>query len=184
VAATNVTSGGATLNGVAGPGVVNGDSTKYAFQYGTTTLYGLTTPIATVASGPATSPVAATITGLNPGTTYHFEIVSSNSDGVAIGGDVTFKTAVQVQPIKFVHAPGRVRHDKKFTVKVKLNLRSNLTIELVFHGHTVRSFHEGSVTGTVHQRIRAPHKKGKYTLRVTAKGPGFQQTVKHPLTVF
>jgi hypothetical protein len=180
-AATNVTATSATLNGVAGPNVANGDSTSYRFQWGLSTLYGFVTPDVTLPSGPATSAAVATITNLVPGTTYHFRLVAFNSDGGAIGGDVTFTTAPK--PIRFVHAPKRVKHGKTFKVRVRLRTRAKLTIALLRHGRTVKKFNEGNRSGTVTQKVRAPRKKGKYVIRVTAVAPGITQTVSKSLRV-
>jgi hypothetical protein len=96
-AASNITGTTATLNGVAGPPVV----TSYHFQWGTTTSYGNTTPTGTVGcppgnsnpqycTGVTTAPVSANITGLTPGTTYHFRLVATNTNGTTNGADNTF----------------------------------------------------------------------------------------------
>lgn len=73
----NVSAASATLQGGVYP---NGRDTTYFWQYGTTTSYGQTTPIADVGSGSA--PVAAikTISGLSSGTTYHYRLVAQSPD--------------------------------------------------------------------------------------------------------
>src|SRR4029077_12722926 len=75
--ATNVTNSSATLNGSVDP---HGLTTNIHFQYGTTTSYGLHTAIQGK-SGNAYQNVAANISGLSAGTTYHFRIVATNSAG-------------------------------------------------------------------------------------------------------
>src|ERR1700761_1391658 len=50
--ATHVRATRATLNGVAGPNVRNGDITQYFFEYGTTTAYGSQTRPGTIGSCP------------------------------------------------------------------------------------------------------------------------------------
>jgi N-acetylneuraminic acid mutarotase len=86
--ATNVTTSSAALNGSVDP---HGLSTSVHFQYGTTTGYGSTTPSQTK-TGNTYQNVPASISGLSAGTTYHFRIVASNSDGISNGADRTFTT--------------------------------------------------------------------------------------------
>ena len=194
--ATSITTTSATLNGVAGPGVAGGDITHYYFQYGKTKAYGSHTPTGTVGQCPpgtanqtycpgvpATKKVSAKIFGLKPGQTYHFRIVSINSDGTSHGSDHTFTTH-SIVPIKFVLVPKRVRGGHFFTVVVALKLRARVSISLLFHGRVVRSFNAGFRTGTVHQTIKAPLKKGLYTVRVKATAEGVTETIDRTITVF
>src|SRR5262249_2955663 len=69
----------------------NGCSTTVRFQYGRTTSYGSTTANQTK-TGDATQNVAANISGLTAGTTYHFRIVATNSGDTRNGSDRTFTT--------------------------------------------------------------------------------------------
>ncbi len=87
-AATNIASTGATLNGTANP---NGCSATVRFQYGGTTSYGSTTPNQTK-TGSTPQNVAANISGLTTGHTYHFRIVATNISGTTYGSDRTFTT--------------------------------------------------------------------------------------------
>jgi phosphodiesterase/alkaline phosphatase D-like protein len=87
--ASSVTSSSATVNGTVNP---NGQTAKYAFQYGTTTGYGHETTLTSAGSGDTASTVSASITGLVSGTTYHYRIIALNSSGTATGADSTFKT--------------------------------------------------------------------------------------------
>jgi hypothetical protein len=85
-AATNVTISSATLNGSLDP---HGLTTTVHFQYGTTTTYGHTTANQSQ-TGNTYRNIAANIGGLTTHTTYHFQIVASNSAGTRYGGDRTF----------------------------------------------------------------------------------------------
>ena len=87
-AASNIASSRATLNGTVNP---NGCSTTVRFQYGITTSYGSTTANQTKTGNTAQN-VAANISGLTTGTTYHFRIVATNSAGTRFGSDRTFTT--------------------------------------------------------------------------------------------
>jgi plastocyanin len=90
--ATPVTETGATLNGTVDP---EGNKTTYFFKYGRTTSYenGSTpTPPGKLAAVKVSEPVSAPVTGLAPGTTYHFQLVAENSAGTAKGADQTLTT--------------------------------------------------------------------------------------------
>jgi hypothetical protein len=79
----------ATLNGTVNP---SGSETTYQFQYGLTTGYGSTTTITSAGSGFTAVPVSAPLTGLSPGTLYHFRVTATNSGGTVNGADGTFTT--------------------------------------------------------------------------------------------
>jgi hypothetical protein len=90
--ASGVTAREATLNAQIDS---NGAETHYYFQYGTTESYGESTPLtkldgALVAADTAT----ATVSGLQPNTTYHYRVVATNSQtpGGKSGEDMTFTT--------------------------------------------------------------------------------------------
>jgi hypothetical protein len=89
--AGEVTTSSAILNGSVNP---DGQNTTYRFDYGTTTAYGFTAPVPTGYAGAGTSVVTESVglTGLRPGTKYHYRIVATNTTGTAYGGDRTFTT--------------------------------------------------------------------------------------------
>lgn len=87
--ASKVTASTATLNGKVNP---NGEGTTYAFDWGTTGAYGQTTTAASAGSGSTTKAVSAAISGLSPGTTYHFRVTATNGSGTTVGSDQTFAT--------------------------------------------------------------------------------------------
>jgi hypothetical protein len=85
----------------------NDKPATYSFEYGTTTAYGASTAVASLAKGKVVVPVAATLTDLEPNTTYHFRLVASNSDGTVRGADVTFTTSADLTaPEAVAPAPG------------------------------------------------------------------------------
>ena len=71
----------------------NGADTTVTFQYGLTTSYGSTV---TAAQSPVTGEtdvaVSAAVSGLTPGTTYHYRVVGQNFQGTTPGADATFTT--------------------------------------------------------------------------------------------
>jgi hypothetical protein len=81
----------ATMRGAVDP---NGSATTYGFQWGTTPSYGQQTPNRSAGSGTSARAVSFRITGLVPGTSYHYRIVATNADGTTVGGDRSFKTAL------------------------------------------------------------------------------------------
>ncbi|HXW59803.1 MAG TPA: S8 family serine peptidase, partial [Solirubrobacteraceae bacterium] len=89
--ASGVTGAGGTLHGAVDP---NGLETTYHFEYGTTTSYGTDVPVpdSPVGSSTDTEAVSQPITGLYPGTTYHYRLVAANSAGTIDGEDRAFKT--------------------------------------------------------------------------------------------
>jgi hypothetical protein len=89
--ATSITATGATLSGAAGP---NGLNTSYRFEYGTTTAYGSSTQWTEVGWAGGAVAHSASITGLQPGTTYHYRIVAKNVAGTSAGVDQVFTAPI------------------------------------------------------------------------------------------
>jgi hypothetical protein len=87
--ASDIGQSGATLNGVVNP---EGTFTGFWFNYGTTADYSSGTIPGSAGSSTFQTAVSAAVTGLSPGTTYHFQLVASGS-GTTYGADQTFTTA-------------------------------------------------------------------------------------------
>jgi hypothetical protein len=94
--ATNVSLSSAQLEGIANP---NGSSTTAWFQWGTTSAYGNTTPVAFIGGGLGIIPVDHTVSGLSPSTTYHYRVVAQNGNGVMEGPDRVFTTSAEATNI-------------------------------------------------------------------------------------
>ncbi|MBA2733141.1 MAG: LamG domain-containing protein [Acidobacteria bacterium] len=90
MAASGISSTGATLNGTVNP---NGQATTYYFQYGTTTSYGTNTTSTSAGSGSTAVAESANISGLAPSTLYHFRLVATNATGTTNGLDQSFTTS-------------------------------------------------------------------------------------------
>jgi hypothetical protein len=90
-AASSVSDTAATLNGTVNP---NGTATTWQFQYGTDTNYGSTAPASPgdAGSGSSDVPVSTDISGLSAGTTYHYRLVATGTNGTTDGADQTFTT--------------------------------------------------------------------------------------------
>ena len=87
--ASEVTGTTATLNGVVNP---SGSSTSVSFEYGDSDAYGQVTASQQIAGGIDPLPFTAKVTGLTPGTTYHFRAQGTSASGTAVGADITFTT--------------------------------------------------------------------------------------------
>jgi hypothetical protein len=98
-AASAVTASSATVAGMVNP---NGVATKYHIDYGTTTGYENATSEQSAGSGTAAVPVSVPLTGLAPGTTYHYRLVATTATGNAVGADRTFKTvSLKITAVSF-----------------------------------------------------------------------------------
>jgi hypothetical protein len=91
LAAAAITQTSATLKGLVDP---HGESTTCRFEYGTTTSYGSSVACPTTpGAGRTNVEEAAPVSGLAPGTTYHFRLVAENSLGKTQGADRPFSTS-------------------------------------------------------------------------------------------
>jgi uncharacterized repeat protein (TIGR01451 family) len=94
--ASNVSGTGATLNGTVNP---NGTDTTAYFNYGTSTAYGTATVSQDLGSG--TSPVSfssAALTGLQPNTTYDYQLVTVANGVTTVYANQTFMTPPSPPP--------------------------------------------------------------------------------------
>jgi hypothetical protein len=93
-AATNpaiaVSDHAATLKGLVTP---DSSATAYYFDWGTTTAYGTQTTVTYVSTPAIAQVVKAKLTGLAPGTLYHYRLVAGQGVQVSFGLDLTFKTS-------------------------------------------------------------------------------------------
>jgi hypothetical protein len=89
--ASGVTATSATLETEVNP---HGLPTTYSFRYGPTTAYGSETPMPPAPLGEGTVDVArsAFVSGFQPGTTYHFQAIATNTLGTVEGPDRSFTT--------------------------------------------------------------------------------------------
>jgi hypothetical protein len=85
----HVTRTAATLAGSVDPA---GAPVSYHFQYGRTPAYGAATPERSAGSGSSSVAASAQISGLVPGTVYHYRIVATGPAGTVTGYDQAFYT--------------------------------------------------------------------------------------------
>jgi hypothetical protein len=96
-----VTQTAATLNATINP---NDQATSYHFEYGTSTAYGSVLPVpdASIGSGYGAVNVGVELSGLQPGTTYHYRVLArsaSSPAGGTVGSDGTFTTPALEPPV-------------------------------------------------------------------------------------
>jgi hypothetical protein len=95
--ATNVGSRAATLNATIN---ANGYPTSYRFLYGTASSYGSITQLVDVGAGSNDANASVNVGGLNPNTTYHYQLVAVRAGAiVAYGSDKTFTTPSKQPPV-------------------------------------------------------------------------------------
>jgi hypothetical protein len=98
--ASNLSQTSVTLSGNVNPrGAVE---TTYAFEYGTTISYGASapTPPEVIRYGgcgipceiTTPQPISVSVTGLEPGATYHYRLISNSAQGTSYGQDAIFTT--------------------------------------------------------------------------------------------
>ena len=89
--ATEVTTASATVSGTINP---DGLAATWQFEWGTDTDYGNVAPAAPVEVGDGTAdvPVTAELSGLAPGTTYHYRLKGTSAEGSNFSQDATFTT--------------------------------------------------------------------------------------------
>ena len=75
--------------------LAKGQPTTDYFEYGTSTWYGSRTQGASAGEAPTVLDVAAGVSGLAAGTTYHFRVVATNPTGTTYSADSTFATPAE-----------------------------------------------------------------------------------------
>lgn len=78
-----------TLRGAVNP---SGAATTFSIDYGPTSDYGMSSTPMVLPASFGQQPVSATLSGLAPGTTYHYSINATNTNGSAATQDATFTT--------------------------------------------------------------------------------------------
>jgi hypothetical protein len=160
-----------SLAGGANP---KGVPTSYRFELGVDTGYGTPTATGSLASADRMVPVSTQVSGLQPGTTYHYRLVASNTHGTTYGLDRAFTTAPPPAPVVEAAAKpvtlsrlrlspsafrrARSRHGAATRITYRLSTRAR--VMLTFERRTARG-HWVRVRGSLHQSAR----QGSNTMR-------------------
>jgi phosphodiesterase/alkaline phosphatase D-like protein len=148
--ASGVSSTTATLTGVVNP---NGATTTYEFQFGLTTAYGMQTTAATLTAGSVPVPVSQTLTGLSPGTVFHYRIVALHGSTVSSAGiDQVLMTYPATRPKAGITVHTKPGTDRRrpysFTTSGSIN-RRNIPGHFACNGQiTVKYFSGRKRVGT------------------------------------
>ena len=96
-AASAITATSANLLGTVNP---NGLPSTARFEYGPTSAYGSKLRVTLAPdNGSAAQNMSVSLSGLQPGTTYHFRLTATSDGGTTLGDDMTFATPPAVPPI-------------------------------------------------------------------------------------
>jgi hypothetical protein len=144
-AASGLTKYTADLNGSVN---ANGSSTTVTFEYGLTTSYGNSVTAAqSPVTGTSNAPVSADVSGLNPGTTYHFRVKAENCGGTVNSSDLTFTTSPE--PKSILQHVGINRTNVNLSSTTVLG---QITINPTESGRVIVTF-DGSCTSSPGDRI-------------------------------
>jgi Ca2+-binding RTX toxin-like protein len=94
-AASEVMQRTARLSGAVNP---KGNATAAYWDVGPTPAYGTRTPNVSLPANAGSTVVNTAVSGLTPGTTYHYRLVGTNGGGTTYGQDRTFTTAAGPPP--------------------------------------------------------------------------------------
>ncbi len=132
-ATSNLADVSVTLNGTVN---AHGESTTFQCEYGTTNAYGTLAPLTpgSAGSGNSAAAVSCNVTGLAPGTLYHYAIVATNGDGTTTSSDATFTTA-DTPPTVVVNAVSSLA-SKSVTLNTTVNPNSENTSFYCEYGTT------------------------------------------------
>jgi hypothetical protein len=167
-AATEIGAKSAQLNSRVTPNA-GAETTSVTFDYGTTTKYGHTKHVAGIA-GVISVAADFGISGLKPGTKYHYRVTVTTLDGSATGTDRTFVTKVipALTKLKLKGSTITYRDSVAATITFKV-------LELKKHGRskTVATFAHRDKAGANTVKLGPKHlKRGSYTLKATPKFDG------------
>jgi hypothetical protein len=131
-----VTGTSATLAGTVDP---NGHSTSWYFEYGRTAAYGTKTASQNAGTSKGARAVSVPISGLTPGTTYHFRVVATSSAGTAYGADAAFTTVGPA--ITIASSSATVIYGNRVTLRGKVSTQlANVSVGVFSQRITAGSF--------------------------------------------
>jgi phosphodiesterase/alkaline phosphatase D-like protein len=131
-AATSIKDSSAVLTGSVNP---QGSSTTYFFQYGLTSTYSATTKPHPAGAGTKAIEASSSVTGLIPGTEYHYRLVATSKFGTSTGADRTF-TATGHPPAIAITGPPTAVGKTSVTLTGTINPNGEATAWTFQYGPT------------------------------------------------
>lgn len=184
---SDVTTTTARISGTAGnPSPTSAG--EVVVEYGPTTAYGATTAPVALPAGANGQAVAAALSGLQPGTTYHFRLVASNGEAITRGPDGTTTTAAapagtpapgttptSPRPQTRTRLPGIVTRgstgpnrcvSRRYTLKLRIKRGTSAVrrVRVSLDGRRIRETTKTTVTYRISARRL---KAGRHTLRIS-----------------
>ena len=161
-----------------------GQAVTWHFEYGTSTAYGKVTPTKSISAGNGQVPVSFKVSGLKPGTRYHYRVVGVSAAGqTATSTDATFKTpapTIKVTPgavraahaVRFAGSAGACTRGSQVTL-----ISSVFSPAHKFHGRNAIHARVGAGNKySVVTRIPAGRKPGRYAITARCDGATFGVT--------
>ncbi len=162
--ASGISMTSATLHGTVN---TSSEAVTWHFQYGQSTAYGKVTSTESISTGHGDVPVSFKVTGLKPGTRYHYRVVAVSAAGQTVtSGDATFKTPTPTINVK----PGAVRaaHAVRFFGSTACTRGSRVTlISGAFSGA-----HKFRGRNAIYAKVDAGGKYSVLTRIPTGRNPG------------
>ncbi len=170
-AATGIGNTTAVLNGTV---TANLSSTTVVFQYGLTSAYGTNVTLGTALTGSVPTSVSTSISGLTPGTLYHFRAAAYNSVGGTYGGDLTFTTSSLPASTTTItgHVPNPSQVGDAITVTVSVTGSGTPTGTVTVSDGTVSCSPAITLAGGTGSCSLTPTTAGSKTLTATYSGDG------------
>jgi hypothetical protein len=170
LAASDVTSSNATLNGSANPG---GTSARVHFDFGATTAYDMSTAPETLGVAVVPSAFDALLAGLPNGSTLHYRAVAASDFATVAGPDATVDIVNQPPVLSVGPFEAVVRVSRRLALSIPLSVDepATVTIQLlnkkrrVVRETTVSQAAAGAFTATLSLRNIRP---GHFTLHLVA----------------
>lgn len=176
----------ATVTGVVD---TDGAPTTVTFQYGTSADYASETTAEALPASATPTPVSATLTGLEPGTVFHYRLfVEHGTVDSGAGSDMTFQTEPFTRPVPKVTSTTKASKRAVLTTTGKIEGSKRFSAGLECTGTVTATYYIGkkkltsahtnvasNCTYGITKTVRNPsrHHSAKVTVKVRFSGNGY-----------